>query len=188
MSDTGGMRRPSRLKQPRLLRRDWIGDGILTLIAGSVLVIAVFLPWANEDKPGQVNYSLSMPDGINGILRTQWGTPALVLAIAVVILAVVMTLTTPRRFSFVLGLLVAACGVAVVGVGRDAAAGLGWWSPGLGMYLTVLAGVLLVPIGIAATLVAWILARAEGRASEDPPAPQSPPSTTPPAPESAPPS
>jgi hypothetical protein len=45
------MRRPSRLKQPRLLRRDWVGDGILTLLAGAILVVAVFLPWANEAGP-----------------------------------------------------------------------------------------------------------------------------------------
>jgi hypothetical protein len=181
------MERPRRLRQPRLLRRDWIGDGVLTLLAGAVLVVAVFLPWANEDRPGQVNYSLSMPDGINGILGTQWGAPALVLALAVVCLAVFITVTTPRRFSFVLGVLVAACGVAVIGVGRDAASALGWWSPGLGMYLTVLAGVLLVPIGLAAALVAWILVRTEGRTSHDPPTSQTPPPTAPPAPESAPP-
>ena len=78
------MKRPRRLRQPRLLRRDWVGDGILTLLAGAALVVAVFLPWANEDKPGQVNYSFSMPDGINGVLQTQWGAPALVLALAVV--------------------------------------------------------------------------------------------------------
>ena len=51
--DTGGMRRPSRLRQPRLLRRDWIGDGVLTLVAGAVLLVGVFLPWVNEDGPAR---------------------------------------------------------------------------------------------------------------------------------------
>ena len=30
MGDTGAMKRPSRLRQPHLLRRDWIGDAVLT--------------------------------------------------------------------------------------------------------------------------------------------------------------
>jgi len=165
-----------RLANPRLLRRDWVGDGVLTLLAGVVLIAAVFLPWANEDGPGQVNYSPSLSDGINGVLQTQWGTPAIVLGLCVVALGVAVTLTTPRRFSWVLGALVVACGVAVVGVGSDAAGQIAFKSPGLGLYLTVLAGVLLVPIGIAAALVGWFVARAAKAA------------TVPPAPESAPPS
>ena len=164
-----------RRENPRLLRRDWVGDGVLTLVAGAVLVIAVFLPWANEDRPGQVNYSLSQPDGINGVLQTQWGTSAIVLGLCVVALGSAVTLTTPRRFSWVLGALVAACGVAVVGVGSDAAAGLGWWSPGLGLYLTVFAGVLLVPVGVAAAIVGWFVARAAAKAATVPPSPESAP-------------
>jgi len=158
------------------------------LLAGSTLVVSVFLPWANEDIPGQVNYSLSMPDGIRGVLQTQWGTPAVILSLGVVALGVAVTLTTPRRFSWVLGALAALLGVAVIAVGNDAAGQIAFKSPGLGLYLTVLAGVLLVPIGLAAALVALILARAEGRATEDPPAAATPPATAPPAPESAPPS
>jgi len=164
-----------RLQNPRLLRRDWVGDGVLTLLAGAVLVVAVFLPWANEDRRGQVNYSPSMPDDINGVLQTQWGTPAIVLALCVVALGVAVTLTTPRRFSWVLGALVAACGVAVVGVGSDAAGQIAFMSPGLGLYLTVFAGVLLVPIGLAAALVAWFVARTSTRAPTVPPAPESAP-------------
>jgi hypothetical protein len=162
------------------LRRDWIGDGVLTLIAGGVLAVSVFLPWANEDRPGQVNYSLTMPDGINGILQTPWGIPTAILALLVVCFGLAITLTRPRRFSWVLGALVAGCGAAIIAVGGDAASGLGWWSPGLGMYLSVLAGVLLLPIGLAAALVGWVVARA---APTPGPAP-----TAPPAPGSAPPS
>lgn len=187
MGDTDGMRRPRRFKKhPRLLRRDWVGDGVLMLLAGSTLVVSVFLPWANEDSPGQVNYGLSMPDSVRGVLQTQWGTPAVMLALCVIGLGVGVALTTPRRFSWVLGALAAALGVAVV-VGSDAAGHIGFRSPGLGLYLTVLAGVLLVPIGLAAALVALVLTRAEGRAPDDPPAPPSPLSTVPPAPENGPP-
>ena len=54
----------------------------------------------------------------------------------------------------------AALGVAVFGVAQDAAAHIGFNDPGVGMYLTTLVGVLLVPIGVAAALVAWFLVRA----------------------------
>jgi hypothetical protein len=182
------MKRPSRTRQPRILRRDWVGDGVLLLLAGSTLVVSLFLPWANEDIPGEVNYSLSMPESIRGVLQTQWGAPAVVLALGVVALGVAVTLTTPRRFSWVLGALAALMGVAVVAVGSDAAEQIPFGSPGLGLYLTVLVGVLLVPIGVAAALVALLLARAQGRAPEEPQALTPPPVTAPPAPESAPPS
>jgi hypothetical protein len=181
------MKRLSRLKQPRLLRRDWIGDAVLTLIAGGLLVAAVFLPWVNEDAPGWVNFSFHAVEQFNGVLETGWGWPALGLAGAVLVAGAVMLVTRPRRVSIYLGALVAILGVAVFGVVQDAAAHIGYNDPGVGMYITTLVGVLLVPIGIAAALVAWTLVRAEGRASEAPPAPISP-ATVPPAPESAPPS
>jgi hypothetical protein len=164
-----------RLENPRLLRRDWVGDGILTLLAGAVLAAAVFLPWANEDGPGDVNYSPSIPDDVNGVLQTQWGTPALVLALCVLALGTAVTLTRPRRLSWALGALTAACGIAVVGVGGDAAGQMGFMSPGLGLYLTVFAGVLLVPIGLAAALVAWFVARAAAKTPTVPPAAESAP-------------
>jgi len=164
-----------RLKRPQLLRRDWIGDAILTLLAGAFLVASVFLPWANDDLPGFVNYSLSKPDSVNGVLQTQWGAPALGLALLVVGAGLLMALTRPRRWSILLGLLVATCGLAIAAIASDAAAHLSLMSPGVGMYLSLLVGVLLVPIGLAAALVAWILARAGV-------------TTVPPAPESGPPS
>jgi hypothetical protein len=182
------MKRPSRLKQPRLLRRDWIGDAVLTLIAGGILLVAVFLPWVNDDAPGWVNFSLRGAGESNGVLQTQWGWPALGLAGAVVVVGAVMLLTRPRRVSIFLGAMVAALGVAVFAVAQDAAAHIGYYDPGVGMYLTTLLGVLLVPIGLAAALVAVILVRAERRAPGDPPASVTPPPTAPPAPESAPPS
>ena len=122
------------------------------------------------------------------MLQTRWGWPALGLAVAVVVVGAVMAFRRPRRISVYIGALVAVLGVAVFGVAQDAAAHIGFNDPGVGMYLTTLVGVLLVPIGIAAALVAWLLVRAEGRASGDPPAPVTPPATVPPAPESAPPS
>jgi hypothetical protein len=187
MGDTDGMKRPSRLRQPRLRLRDWIGDGVLTLVAGTVLLAAVFLPWVNENAPGLVNFSFQGAREFNGVLQTRWGWPALGLAVAVLVAGAVMVLTRPRRVSIYLGALVAALGVAVFGVAQDAAAHIGFSDPGVGMYLTTLVGVLLVPIGIAAALVALILVRVERRASEEPPGPTAPSVTAPPAPENAPP-
>jgi hypothetical protein len=181
------MKRPRRPKQPRLRRRDWVGDAVLTMVAGAVLLAGVFLPWVNEDAPGWVNFSLHGAKAFNGVLQTRWGWPALGLALAVVVVGAVMASTRPRRVSIYLGALVAALGVAVFGVVQDAAAHIGFNDPGVGMYITTLVGVLLVPIGIAAALVAWLLVRAEKRASEDPPALSALPVTVPPAPGSAPP-
>jgi hypothetical protein len=169
------MQRPSRLKQARLLRRDWVGDGVLTLVAGAVLVIAMFLPWANEKIAGAVNFSSSLPGGINGVLQTQWGTPAIVLALVVTSLGVAVSLTKPRRFSWALGVAVAVCGAAAVTVASDAAGHIAWLSPGLGLYLTTFAGVLLIPIGLATALVGWFVARAA--AATVPPTPESDPPT-----------
>ncbi len=177
------MRLPDRFGRPRLLRRDWIGDAVLTIIGGAVLVVAVFLPWANEDGRGFVNFSVRGATGLKGVLDTRWGAPALVLALAAVAVGVVMLLLPPRRFSWLLGVLVALLGVAVFGVAQDAAAHIGLLDPGVGMYLTTLVGVLLAPIGLAAALVARFVSRAERTAAAAAVRP-----TDPPAPESAPPS
>ena len=171
------MQRPRRPKHARLLRRDWVGDGVLTLVAGAVLVIAVFLPWANEKIGGAVNSSFSLPSDINGVLQTQWGAPAIVLALVVTGVGVLVTLTKPRRFSWALGVAAAVCGVAAVAVAGDAAGHITGMSPGLGLYLTTFAGVLLVPIGLATALVGWFVARTGAAAATVPPAPESAPPT-----------
>ena len=176
------MKRSDRLNDPQRLRRDWTGDAILAMVGGGVLLAAVFLPWVNDDAPGWVNFSLSQGGGLNGVLDTGWGVPALVLSLVVLVAGTAMLVLPPRRFSVLLGVLVAVCGVAAFGVAQDAAASIGYFDPGVGMYVTTLAAVLLVPIGLAAALVAWLLVRA-GRAPEGSPAP-----TAPPAPGNAPPS
>ncbi len=177
------MKRPNRLRDPRLLRRDWAGDAALTLVAGGVLLAGVLLPWVNDDAAGWVNFSFSQGGALNGVLQTRWGAPALVLALMVVGAGMTMLFTRPRRFSILLGALVAVAGGAVFFVAQDAATHIGYLDPGVGMYLTALVGVLLVPIGIAAALVAWLIVRAERSAAGAPP-PAVTPAGAPPAPPS----
>jgi hypothetical protein len=157
MDDTGAM----ALTPPRqrLTRKDWIGDAVLTLVAGSVCLVAVFLPWANSEGRGVMNYGLTHPDDIRGVLETQWGLPALGLALAVLLLGALMLRLGPGRIGIVLGLLTAAAGVALVLVARDATvAAYGWRTQaGLGSVITLFTGVLVVPIGLAAAAVAAAL-------------------------------
>jgi hypothetical protein len=188
------MKGSSRLRRPRLSRRDWIGDGVLTLIAGGVLAASVFLPWANDEVPGRVNFSLTHGERLNGVLQTPWGRPALGIALAVLVTGVVMLRVRPRRRAWLLGVLVAALGAAAFGVAQDAAAHIGYFDPGVGMYLTTLVAVLLLPIGLAAALVALFLARAQDAPTGTRDATDSAPATVtpaaspaPPAPENAPP-
>ena len=70
----------------RLTTKDWTGDAVLTLVGGAVCLAAVFLPWANTEGAGLMNWSLTHPDTVRGVLETQWGLPALGLALAIEIL------------------------------------------------------------------------------------------------------
>ena len=152
---------PPRL---RLSRKDWIGDGVLTVLGGAVCLVSVFLPWANTEGAGLMNYSLTHPDTVRGLLQTEWGLPALSLALAVAVMGVLM---------LALGLLTTAAGVGIVLVARDATAaayGLGTQA-GLGAVVTLFAGVLLVPIGVASAAVAGTLLYFERRAATAPPGP-----------------
>ena len=164
------MKLSDRFKQPRLLRRDWTGDAVLTIVCGVALVAAVFLPWANEDGKGFVNFSLR---GATGLRRRAGhalgGAGAAARPGGRWSSGTVMLLFPPRRFSWLLGAFVALLGVAVFFIAQDAAAHIGFLDPGVGMYLTTLVGVLLVPIGLAAALVARFVSRAEREAAPPPP-------------------
>ena len=39
------------LRTIRLTQRDWTGDGIVTVVAGALVAVAVLLPWANDRVP-----------------------------------------------------------------------------------------------------------------------------------------
>ena len=154
------------LSPPRMrpTRKDWIGDAVLTVVGGAVCLMAVFLPWANTEGAGLMNYSLTHPDTVRGLLQTQWGLPALSLALAVAVMGVLM---------LALGLLTAAAGVGIVLVARDAtAAAYGFGTQaGMGAVVTLFAGVLLVPIGLASAAVAGALLYFGRRAATAPPGP-----------------
>ena len=117
--DTGAM--APKTPRERLTRKDWTGDAMLTVVGGAVCLVAVFLPWANVEGPGVMSYGLTHPDSVRGVLQTQWGPPALGLALAVLLLGVLMLALGPGRAGVALGLLTAAAGVAIVLVGRGGA-------------------------------------------------------------------
>ena len=168
-----------RIRRHRFTRADWIGYAVLMIAGGVVGLVALFLPWANEYTREFVNFSVSKPPEITGVLQTQWGPPVLVAALAAIVAAVSLVALGPRRFTIALSLVVVAAG-AVYAVESISAADsmIDLYRPGLGLYLTLLTGILLVPIGLA-SLAAGAAMRAARRASVTP---------APPAPESAPPS
>lgn len=157
-----------RLHKVRLLHRDWVGYSVVVLLCGGALLVAVFLPWANTDTGRSVNFSLGKPDTILGVLHTQWGVPALLIALAVTLVGVVMLALRPRRYSLVLGFLLAAAGAGSFALADSAAAQIG--SPmraGIGLYVTLFVSVILVPIGLATAIVAFMLARGYGAGPPD---------------------
>ncbi|HMK91480.1 MAG TPA: hypothetical protein VK576_00630 [Thermoleophilia bacterium] len=153
-----GRRFSRRYSDPGIVHRDWIGDGVLTILFGGLVAVAVFLPWANAGNGGQVNFSASAGAGIKTALEAELGWPTLLLALAVVVVGVTMLVFKPTRLSLVPCLAVSLAGIAIVLL--CAAAGWSIWRPmrpGLGLYLATLGGVLLVPTGLASALVGYIL-------------------------------
>ena len=139
-------------------RADWVGDGVVTVVLGLVVIAGVFLPWANVSTGREVNLSAHAARGINVALATPWGLPVLALAALVVVAGVSMTVCRPLRLWVVPCLGVSLAGLAMTLVCFSA----GWhvWEPlrpGLGLYLATLGGILLMPTGLASAMVAYIL-------------------------------
>jgi hypothetical protein len=149
------VRRPAT---SRISRRDWIGDAVLTIVVGSAALAAVFLPWANTDDGGSFNAGLGKPAGILGVLQTKWGWQAFLLAVLVIAVGALMITLGPWRLSIPAGVLVAVAGVAMIAVASDAHSQMGFGvHAGIGLVTSLFAGLLLVPIGLASSAVAWIL-------------------------------
>jgi len=163
MSEAAARAAPDGEVVVRVMRRgfsraDWIGDGVVTIALGLTVVLGVFLPWANTSTGHDVNLSPHAAVGVNGALATPWGLPVLALAIVVVVVGLVMVVAAPLRLSVLPCLAVTAAGLGITLVSVTA----GWhiWEPlrpGLGMYIDVLGGILLVPTGLASAMVAGIL-------------------------------
>jgi len=154
---------------------DWVGDALLALACGIAIMCGSFLPFANSKiGEGHLNWSATRPDMINGAIASGFGVPMLVTAGIVVAAAVCMIALGPRRFMVGGGVVLIVVGLVVVGQSGHAAASarMYGYSPGLGLFVTTLAGILLVPIGLASGMVAWILsdpARAAVAAGGEPP-------------------
>jgi hypothetical protein len=156
------------MRKHRFSTWDWNGDALLMLAAGVAGVIAVFLPWANDYTADFVNFSLSRPDGVGGVLQTQWGPPVLVAALVAIAVAAAMLIAGPRLLTMIVSLLGTVAGIVFVAQAIGAADSMvKLYRPGLGLYVTLLTGILLVPIGVASTMVGQILRR-KGAATAPP--------------------
>jgi hypothetical protein len=165
-----GLRRPRRA----FSRTDWVGDGAVMAVLGAAVIGGVFLPWANTSSGHDVNLSLRAADGVNGALATPWGLPVLALGLVVMVVGLIAIATRPIKLSILPCLAVSIAGLAITLVCFSA----GWhiWDPlrpGVGLYAATLGGILLVPTGLAAAMVASILsspatmARVRARAGSD---------------------
>ncbi|MCX6363190.1 MAG: hypothetical protein NTW58_03275 [Actinobacteria bacterium] len=158
------------MRKHRFSLWDWNGDAILMLAAGVTGVIAVFLPWANDYTADFVNFSVSRPDDVGGVLQTQWGPPVLIAALVAIVVAASMLIAGPRLLTMIVSLLGTVAGIVFVLQAMGAADSMvKMYRPGLGLYVTLLTGILLVPIGLASTMVGQILRRKA--AATAPPAP-----------------
>jgi hypothetical protein len=158
------------MRKHRFSLWDWNGDAILMLAAGVAGLVAVFLPWANDYGADFVNFSASRADGVSGVLQTPWGPPVLVAALVAMVVAVAMLIAGPRLLTMIVSLLGTVAGIVFVSQAVSAADSMAkLYRPGLGLYITLLTGILLVPIGLASTMVGQILRR-KG-ATTAPPAP-----------------
>lgn len=147
-----------RIPPHRLTRHDWIGDSALMLIAGAASVVAVFLPWATTYNEHFVNFSLGRPAGVVGVLHTQWGPPVLAAGLAMIAVALVMLAVGPRLPAVLLSLLGIVAGVVCIVSAMGAADSMvKMYRPGLGLFVALLTGILLVPIAISSALVGLLL-------------------------------
>lgn len=142
----------------KLRQRDWVGDAVLTMVAGLALVASVFLPWANVNGPGNVNYSFSKPAAINGALSTEFGLPVLIAGLAVVAVGLTMIVFGPNRFAVPLGLISGVAALVVLSTVHDAAHGIMlFYDGGLGLALAFITALMLPMIGLASAMVGLVL-------------------------------
>jgi hypothetical protein len=156
------------MRRHRLTRTDWNGYALLMMIGGVVGVAGVFLPWANDYTAEGVNFSLQKPADVAGVLQTQWGPPVLVTALAVIVIATVLLTLGPRLLTMAAGaLVIVASAVFIVEAIGAADAMAKMYRPGLGLYVTLLTGILLLPIGLVSVGVGQVLRR-KGTATAPP--------------------
>jgi hypothetical protein len=160
---------------PRFKTRDWVGTGIVTVIAGALVCLAELLPWANDKVSGDLNFAIGRPAGISGAIHTSYGLPVLLMGLVVVALGLIAIIWRPQRVSFVAGLIIMACGLVTVFVCKDAGGSAVAWgfAPGLGLFVGTLVGILLVPIGFTAAVVGFWMPRALAAAGPPEPEPRS---------------
>jgi hypothetical protein len=158
------------MRTRRLTRADWNGYAVLMVIGGAAGIAAVFLPWANDYTSESVNFSFNRADGVGGVLQTPWGPPVLVAALTVIVMATLLLTLGPRLLTMAAGALVIVAGLVFIVEAIGATDSMvKMYRPGIGLYVTLLAGILLLPIGLVSVGVGQVLRR-KGAATA-PPAP-----------------
>lgn len=163
------MQRPSFSK---FSRTDWHGDSIVVMVLGALLLVSLFLPWANErDYPRQnFTYALTTSGDINPILQTPWGWPIAISGAVVVVLGVTMLAFGPRRWTGgPIAIVLAGVAMYVLyDVDQAAHPAWGWgYSVGLGALVALIVGILLPIVALATALTSRILRDLEAeRAAE----------------------
>lgn len=152
------MKRAMRLPRHTFRRRDWLGDACFVAAGGALGLVALLLPWANEYSHEDVNFSLHRPAGISGVMQTPWGPPVLVAALVSLAVAALMIVLGPRLLTALLSLLAVVAGVVYVTQAIGAAdAMVKLYRPGVGLYVVLLVGVLMLPVGIASAMVGLLM-------------------------------
>jgi hypothetical protein len=148
------MKSAMRLPRHTFKRRDWLGDACLMAAGGVIGLVALLLPWANDYSNEDVNFSLHRAADISGVMQTSWGPPVLVAALVSIAAAALMIVLGPRLLTVLLSLLAIAAGVVYVTQAIGAAdAMVKLYRPGVGLYVVLLVGVLMLPVGIASAMV-----------------------------------
>jgi hypothetical protein len=152
-------------------RRDWLGDSIVVMVCGTLLIASMALPWANARAYPRQNftYSLVKPNDIEGVLFTEWGPPIVALGVAVIALGAAMLIFGPRRWTTQpVAFVLTVSGLAILAqTGATMHAIYHWgYAAGVGVLVALIIGVILPVVALATAMTGRILRAAEATPGE----------------------